>query len=86
MVDEAEGRENIQVRVAKKLSPKQETTLQKQMEEFMRRTVNLTVEVDHSLIGGIIVYAGGWIYDGSIRGQLQELRRGLMAGHGMARS
>lgn len=86
LVDEAQNIEKIQVKVAKKLSPKQTTDLQKQMEKIMRRRVNLSVEVDPALIGGMEATAGGKIYDGSIRGQLEALRRELLGAQDLART
>jgi F-type H+-transporting ATPase subunit alpha len=40
--------------------------------------VDLVVDEDPALIGGMVVYAGSRIYDGSVKGQLQRLRRELV--------
>ncbi len=44
------------------------------------RTVDLRVEVDEALIGGITVRVGDTLYDASVRGRLERLRERLVAG------
>lgn len=78
LVDEENGLEHVRVRVAKSLSKEQETSLKGQLETIMRRDLDLIVESDPSLIGGIVVHTGNRVYDGSVKGQLQGLRRELV--------
>ncbi len=78
LVDEANGLEHVRVRVAKSLSKEQETGLKRQLEAILRRDLDLIVETDSSLVGGIVVYTGNRVYDGSVKGQLQGLRRELV--------
>ncbi len=40
--------------------------------------VTLSVQTDSALLGGVIVQIGSTVYDGSIRTQLDEMRRRLM--------
>ncbi|NPA24849.1 MAG: ATP synthase F1 subunit delta [Deltaproteobacteria bacterium] len=71
LVDEAEGRAKVALTSAAELD---ETTLAELQKEFSRLTgkkVELDVEVDESLIGGIVARYGGMVYDGSIKTQLQ---------------
>jgi F0F1-type ATP synthase delta subunit len=49
--------------------------LKRNLETLLKRNVDMAIEVDPSLIGGMVVYAGSRVYDGSLKGQLQELRR-----------
>jgi F-type H+-transporting ATPase subunit delta len=44
------------------------------------RTVDLRVQVDDSLIGGLTVRIGDTLYDASVRGRLERLRDQLVAG------
>jgi F-type H+-transporting ATPase subunit delta len=44
------------------------------------RTVDLRVQVDDSLIGGLTVRIGDTLYDSSVRGRLERLREQLVAG------
>jgi F-type H+-transporting ATPase subunit delta len=78
MVDEAHGLEHVRVRVANRLSKDQEAGLKRQLEMILQREVELGVDADPSLIGGMVVYAGGRVFDGSIKGRLVELRRELV--------
>ena len=41
------------------------------------KTAILTEEVDPALIGGIVVEVGGKVYDGSVRTQLESLRKSI---------
>jgi len=78
LVDEAQGVEHIQVRVARPLSKDQQSQLKRKLETVTRRDVDLIVDEEPSLIGGMVVYAGSRVYDGSVKGQLQRLRRELV--------
>jgi F-type H+-transporting ATPase subunit delta len=40
--------------------------------------MRLRFAVDSSLLGGAVARIGSTVYDGSIRGQLQQLRRQLI--------
>jgi F-type H+-transporting ATPase subunit delta len=78
LVDEAQGVEHVQVRVARPLPKDQQAQLKRQLETLIRRDVDLVVDEDPALIGGMVVYAGSRVYDGSVKGQLQRLRRELV--------
>ena len=78
LVDEAQGVEHVRVRTARPLSKDQQAQLKRQLETLIRRDVDVVVDTDPSLIGGMIVYAGSRVYDGSVKGQLQRLRRELV--------
>jgi len=77
LVDEAEGVEHVRVRAARPLSKEQESGLKRELGVILKRDVDLIVESDPSLLGGMVIYAGSRVYDGSVRGQLQGLRREL---------
>jgi len=47
------------------------------LERLAGRKVNLTSEVDASLLGGAIAKVGSMVYDGSLKTQLARLRRAL---------
>ena len=76
-MDESRGLEHVRVRVAKALSGEQEAGLKRQLGTILHREVDLLMETDASLIGGMVVYAGSRVYDGSVQGRLQGLRREL---------
>jgi len=47
------------------------------LEKTLGKKVNLSISVDKSLIGGVLIRAGDRVIDGSIRGQLQQMRKAL---------
>jgi F-type H+-transporting ATPase subunit delta len=54
--------------------------LKRKVAEMTGQTVDLRVEVDESLIGGLTVRVGDTLYDASVRGRLERLRERLVAG------
>ena len=65
---------------ASPLSPDETAALQRKVEEMTGRSVDLRVDVDESLIGGLTVRVGDTLYDASVRGRLERLRERLVAG------
>jgi F-type H+-transporting ATPase subunit delta len=51
--------------------------LQKRLSDVTRQHVNITTRVDPSIIGGVIARIGSTVYDGSVAGQLNTLRKRL---------
>jgi F-type H+-transporting ATPase subunit delta len=62
------------------LTAQETEALARKVADMTGRTVNLTVEVDESLIGGLTVRVGDTLYDASVRGRLERLRERLVAG------
>jgi len=73
-LDQISGRVRVQVTSAYKLSDDLEQKLKVKMEEVTGKKVEMNVERDQSLIGGIVVKVGDTLYDGSIRAQLNSIR------------
>jgi F-type H+-transporting ATPase subunit delta len=67
------------VRVAAALAPEQEARLQRAIERYTGHPVELRVELDPTIIGGLWVRVGDIVMDGSLYGRLEELRRHLCA-------
>jgi F-type H+-transporting ATPase subunit delta len=42
------------------------------------RSVRLEFEVDDSLIGGVVTRIGSTLYDGSVRGQLEQIKQKMV--------
>jgi F-type H+-transporting ATPase subunit delta len=78
MADEIAGR----VRATVTTASKQDAAMQKQIataiETSTGRKVELTFEVDESLIGGVVAKIGDTVIDASIRSRLQELSADLV--------
>jgi len=60
---------------ARGLDSKVRGRLEEALSEISRARVRLSYEEDETLIGGLRIQVGSVIYDGSIRTQLEEVRR-----------
>ena len=65
---------------ASPLTGDETVALQRKVAQMTGRTVDLRVEVDEALIGGLTVRVGDTLYDASVRGRLERLRDRLVAG------
>ena len=72
-----EGRGHVEVRSAYALSPEEEARIGDAMSKRLRVRVSLSVALDPSLIGGVVVRAGDLVIDASLRGRLDQLRQAL---------
>jgi F-type H+-transporting ATPase subunit delta len=64
---------------AQPLDEVQQQNLSAALASKLDRTVNVSVSVDPSLLGGVLIRAGDTIIDGSIRGRLTKLAEALTA-------
>lgn len=62
------------------LSPDEVQALQQRLETMTGGPVELAVQVDPSLLGGLVVRVGDRLIDGSVRGRLERLRNRLVSG------
>ena len=69
-----------QVRSASDLSDGELEALRESLARVTGKAVTIEVRTDPDLLGGAIVQIGSTVYDGSIRTQLDEMRRRLAAG------
>jgi F-type H+-transporting ATPase subunit delta len=79
---EKEARQGIvraRVRAATELPADLRARLEAALERLTGRHVRVSVEVEPDLIGGAVASVGSFVFDGSLRGQLERLRR-TMAG------
>jgi F-type H+-transporting ATPase subunit delta len=80
MLDVERGVVQAIARTALPLTADETAALQQKVATMTGRTVDLKVEVDESLIGGLTVRVGDTLYDASVRGRLERLRERLVAG------
>jgi len=80
LADEAAGRTLASVVTASPLSEGQRERIQRALSARTGQTVELDIDVDPSLIGGVIATVGGLVFDGSLRTQLHQLRAALTRG------
>jgi F-type H+-transporting ATPase subunit delta len=80
MLNKERGVVQALAKTAMPLTQDETAALEKKVASMTGRTVDLKVEVDESLIGGITVRVGDTLYDASVRGRLERLRERLVAG------
>lgn len=73
----AEQRSNVRVTSAFDLSEKEVKALAKSLGKRLGTEVQMNVDVDPELIGGVVIRAGDTVIDGSVRGRLQQLSRAV---------
>jgi len=66
-----------EVRSASQLSDDQKSKLAAALEKATGKKVQIRVQVDPSVIGGVLVKVGDQIVDGTVRTQLNRFREGL---------
>ncbi len=74
---EDEGYVDVEVISAFEFSKEDKKVLISKLEKTLGKKIHMSVAVDKSLIGGVLVRAGDRVIDGSIRGQLQHMQKTL---------
>lgn len=77
MIDSQSGQLTAEVVSAVPLNMMQQTELRKALEKLSGKKIQLEIKEDSALLGGLIAKVGDLVYDGSLRTQLQEIRRNL---------
>ncbi len=77
LADAAAGKVVAKVRSAEALSEDQQGRLQRALSARTGQNVELDVEVDPGLLGGVIAQVGDLVFDGSLKSQLDSLRTNL---------
>jgi F-type H+-transporting ATPase subunit delta len=78
LVAREERRLDVELTTAYELSDEEANELIRQIEQATGRKVEATRHVDPSLIGGLVLQAGSFRLDASVRGRLNRLRRELV--------
>jgi F-type H+-transporting ATPase subunit delta len=73
--DERLGIANVHVKAAAELSAQQTIQLQQKFEEYSKKKVRVDVNLNPELIGGFVAYIGDTMFDGSVKHQLELLRK-----------
>jgi F-type H+-transporting ATPase subunit delta len=76
--DQRAGRLQVQVRSAVPLRDDQRQRLLEQLRETFHKEPVLQTQVDPELLGGMVVRVGDWLYDQSVRTQLDNLRHQII--------
>lgn len=80
LADAAAGVTHVRVKSATALDAAQRERLQHALEQRSGGRVQLEIEVDPTLVGGVVAQVGDLVYDGSLRTQLRQLRASLARG------
>lgn len=68
---------DVNIIAALEVSPATQKAIAVALEKRFGKKVQVSVEIDSSLIGGAIIRAGDEVIDGSVKGRLQQLSREL---------
>ena len=77
VLDDRMGRVRADIASAQPLSDEQKAQLMVELTRLSGRTVRPEFSIDASLVGGVMARIGSTIYDGSVRGRLEAMRRRL---------
>jgi F-type H+-transporting ATPase subunit delta len=80
ILDQMENRIRARVVTAARLSDKEQSRISDALSKISGKEVALEVEVDESLLGGVVAYMGSQVYDGSIKNQLTQIKDNLSKG------
>jgi F-type H+-transporting ATPase subunit delta len=78
--DQLANRTRAKVVSASKLKDKEKNRIQEALSKISGKDVILEVEVDESLLGGVVAYMGSQVYDGSLKNQLAQIKDSLSKG------
>ena len=76
-VDERLGFLRADVASAQPLDDKESAAIENELSRLTGKQIRARFHVDPNLIGGVVARIGSTVYDGSIRGQLDNMRRRL---------
>jgi F-type H+-transporting ATPase subunit delta len=77
-VDRFQNVQALKVRSAFPLSDTQQKQLQGKLEGWLKSKVRMDVQVDSSLIGGVLIQTRDHVLDQSLKGQLKKLQQQLV--------
>lgn len=73
--DEALGRMPVVVTSASPLDDNAVNGLRERLKQILKADVSISTKVDPSILGGIVVRVGDTVFDGSVDGQLEQMRK-----------
>ncbi|MCK4534154.1 MAG: ATP synthase F1 subunit delta [Syntrophobacterales bacterium] len=73
-MDDVLNKVRVSVKTAFPLSSELSVRIKKQMEGLTGKNVEMVVDEDPSLLGGVVIGVGDTLYDGSVRAQLNNMR------------
>jgi len=79
LLDERAGKMRVQVKSAVALAQDQQERLRAELQAAFHKEPVLETQVDPNLLGGMVVRVGDWLYDLSVRAQLENIRDQIIA-------
>jgi F-type H+-transporting ATPase subunit delta len=79
-LDQRLGIQTVRITTVSPLTGDQEKILSERLRDLIQKEIQLEVQTDAKLIGGVVAKIGSTIYDGSLREQLHQLRAQLSGG------
>ena len=73
-MDDVLSKVRVDVKTAFPLSSELSARIKKQMEGLTGKNIEMVVDEDPSLLGGVVIGVGDTLYDGSVRAQLNSIR------------
>ncbi len=80
ILDQMENRIRARIVTAARLSDAEKSRIKDALSQISGKDVALEVEIDESLLGGVVAYMGSQVYDGSIKNQLTQIKDNLSKG------
>ena len=77
-LDRRAGIVTAEVTTALALAPEAQEALRARLSQLTGSKVRLQFAVDDALIGGVVTRIGSTLYDGSVRGQLQQIKQRMI--------
>jgi F-type H+-transporting ATPase subunit delta len=77
-LDRRAGVVTAEVTTAHAVTPEAQEALRARLSQLTRSEVRLQFTVDDALIGGVVTRIGSTLYDGSVRGQLQQIKQRMI--------
>ncbi len=79
VADTSKGVVEAEVISARELNGEDRAELETQVARLAGSAVRITYGLDQALLGGAVVKVGSTVYDGSVRAQLEQMKRSLMS-------
>ena len=79
-MDQEKGKQQVSVISAQSIDNNSREDLQTQLQELLKRPVDVSFKEDPLLIAGIQIRIGSKVYDSTVKGQLQKMRAQLVKG------
>jgi F-type H+-transporting ATPase subunit delta len=79
LLDARSGNVNVEVTVAQTLPPDELENVRQQISHKLGKNAVVTQKVDESIIGGLVLKIGDSLIDGSVKAQLETLKRKMIA-------